>query len=36
MKVKKGKTRLTKAEYARYLEAMKEHAIDYIIRGLEK
>lgn len=36
MKVKRGKTRLTKAEYARYLEAMKQHAIDYLARGLEK
>lgn len=35
MKVKRTKTRLTKAEYARYLEALKNHAVDTLLYGLK-
>ncbi len=35
MKVKRTKTRLTKAEYARYLQVMKENVIDSLLYGLK-
>jgi hypothetical protein len=35
MKVKRTKTRLTKAEYARYLQAMRDHSIHSLLYGLQ-
>jgi hypothetical protein len=35
MKVKRTKTRLTKAEYARYLQAMRDHSIHSLLYGLK-
>jgi hypothetical protein len=34
MKVKRGKKTLTKAEYVRYLEAMKKNSVDVLMEGL--
>jgi hypothetical protein len=35
MKVKRTKTRLTKAEYVRYLQAMRDHSIHSLLYGLK-
>jgi hypothetical protein len=35
MKVKKTKTRLTKVEYARYLDAIRKHSVDALLYGLK-